>query len=152
MYLPPEPATIPSKTGNIWDFCLCVLFWQFECVCLDTKETDIYSTSNCNVFVVRNKHTGQLFCCKEQKVSRTHLGQNLLEEASKLCKIKSPLVVQYIESYMNANDSVYMVIEYCPKGDVKDEMIKRFSERRRFTEDVCCRTICVYFLVTILLL
>jgi len=45
-----------------------------------------------------------------------------------------PNIIKYYESYED-DKCFYIVMEYCPKGDLLDMMLRREQEKGRFTEE-----------------
>lgn len=88
------------------------------------------------VYKAKRKTDGGVFVLKQ--ISLFGLSQNEIDdvknEASLLSQINSPFVVKYYESFEDKN-SLYIVMEYCPDGDLSSFLDKFDKQRKPLQED-----------------
>jgi serine/threonine protein kinase len=50
---------------------------------------------------------------------------------------KTEFIVKYVNHwYDDANNDSYILMEYCPGGDLRKEILKRKNQNKKFTEEV----------------
>jgi len=74
-----------------------------------------------------------LFQYALKKISPRNLEKNYTNEATVLCSLNHSNVLAYKECFKDG-DSFCIVMEYCPRGDLRKEIEARRRKRQRFTE------------------
>jgi serine/threonine protein kinase len=51
---------------------------------------------------------------------------------------KTEFIVKYVNHwYDDVKNDIYILMEYCPGGDLRDEILKRKNQNKKITEEVC---------------
>jgi len=74
-----------------------------------------------------------LFQYALKKISRRNLGKDYMKEAQVLCKLNHSNVLAY-KACFNEGDNFCIVMEYCPHGDLRNEIEGRKQKGQKFTE------------------
>ena len=74
-----------------------------------------------------------LFQYALKKVSIARLGTNYQHEATMLCQLNHSNVLAY-KTCFREGDTFYLVMEYCPQGDLRNEIERRIQGRQQFRE------------------
>uniref|UniRef100_A0A3B0MPB8 non-specific serine/threonine protein kinase n=1 Tax=Theileria annulata TaxID=5874 RepID=A0A3B0MPB8_THEAN len=91
------------------------------------------------VFLVRHKHTGQLFCWKvvAYKGLSDKEKQQLVMEVNVIRELNHPNIVRYIDRMIDKRRQLlYILMEYCDAGDLGENMRQFYKHYKLVNEQV----------------
>ncbi|ESU38096.1 Kinase, NEK [Giardia duodenalis] len=90
------------------------------------------------VHKVRSKEDGQIYACKEINYAKMSSKEKelLVSEVNLLRKLNHPNIVKYIRRYQDkAATLIYIVMDYCSKGDLSDYVKMHKKTNQYISED-----------------
>ena len=88
---------------------------DFDIIC------ELGSGSFGTVRKVRRKEDNLIYCIKEVRIGELSKveQQDAINEVNILAKLDSPFIVAYYDSFIESNYSLYIVMEFCNRGDLQ---------------------------------
>ena len=107
--------------------------WIHHALSLDILGDLIGEGAFSKVYKVTNTEDGKVYAAKKVKIDFISGQEN---ETRLMQTFTSPFIVQYAESYMDA-DYLYIIMEYCENGNLRTYIDGAKEKGLLCTEDVC---------------
>ena len=94
----------------------------------------IYKTKDIEIIIAKNRETQEEFCIKRYKSISSIVSQALENELSFLYSLKHPNILKIFSHSFCPDGSVELILEYCSKRDLCDEINRRVKQNQPWSE------------------
>lgn len=94
----------------------------------------IYLTKDIEIIIAKNRDTQQQFCIKRYKSLSSNISSSLENELSFFYSLNHPNIIKIFSHSFCEDGSVELVLEYCNKRDLCDEINRRVKENQPWSE------------------